>query len=125
MLPGMNGYEILPTNTVFTKYVTQFKKLNPRSKIEYQGVLSVTFRDFIISQPDFKPIINKYLKENGLYSEGEGRHQVVYDFIDTFYSENNRGPSSIELYQTFLNFKSPELRGKINRVRERDPQYYS
>ncbi len=117
--------EVLPMNSVFTKYVNQFKKLHPKSNIEYQGVLSVNLRDFLISQPDLKPTINKYLKGNGLYGRGEEKHHIVYDYIDTFYDENNRGPSSLELYQTFLNFKSHELRGKINRVRELDPHYYS
>jgi hypothetical protein len=117
--------EILPMNSVFTKYINQFKKLHPKSNIEYQGVLSVSFRDFMISQPDFKPVINKYLKENDLGGKGKEKHQIFYNYIDTFYEENNRGPSSLELYQTFLNFKSHELRGKINRVREMDPHYYS
>ena len=117
--------EILPMNSVFTKYINQFKKLHPKSNIEYQGVLSVNLRDFLISQPDLKPIINKYLKENDLYGKGEEKHHIVYEYIDTFYGENNRGPSSLELYQTFLNFKSHELRGKINLVREMDPHYYS
>ena len=79
----------------------------------------------MISQPDFKPVIDKYLKDNDLYGEGEEKHQIVYDYINTFYNENKRGPSSLELYQTFLNFKAPELRGKINRVREKYPHYYS
>ena len=117
--------DILQMNSVFTKYVNQFKELHPKSNIEYQGVLSVSFRDFMISQPDLKPIINQYLKENDLYGKGEEKHQIFYNYIDAFYEENNRGPSSLELYQTFLNFKSHELRGKINRVREMDPHYYS
>ena len=126
VLRGNKGVrEVLPMNSVLTKIVTQFKELYPKSNIEYQGVLGVNFRDFLISQPDFKSAINKHLKDNDLNCEGEEMHQVVYDYIDTFYDENNRGPSSLELYQTFLNFKSHELRGKMNRVRERDPQYYS
>lgn len=70
-------------------------------------------------------IFFNHLKENDLYGKGEEKHQIFYNYIDTFYEENNRGPSSLELYQTFLNFKSHELRGKINRVREMDPHYYS
>ena len=112
-------------NSIFTKYISQFKELHPKSNIEYQGVLCVNLRDFLISQPDLKPIINKCLKENDLFGKGEEKHQIVYDYIDAFYGENNRGPSSLELYQTFLNFKSHELRGKINRVREMEPHYYS
>jgi len=126
VLRGNRGLrEVLPMNSVLTKYVTEFKELHPKSNIDYQGVLSVSFRDFLISQPDFKPAINKHLKDNDLHNEGEERHQVVYDYIDTFYNENNRGPSSLELYQTFLNFKSYELRGKMTRVREKKPHYYS
>ena len=126
VLRGNKGVrEVLPMNSVLTKIVTQFKELHPKSNVEYQGVLSVNLRDFLISQPDLKPIINKCLKENGLHGTGEEKHQIVYDYIVAFYIENNRGPSSLELYQTFLNFKSHELRGKINRVREMDPHYYS
>lgn len=126
ILRGKKGVrELLPVNSGLKKFVTQFKELHPKSNIEYQGVLSVNFRDFLISHPDFKSTINNHLKDNNLIGEGEEKHQIVYDYLDMFYNENNRGPSSLELYQTFLNFKSHELRGKMTRVRERKPHYYS
>ena len=100
-------------------------KVYPKSNIEYQGVLCVNCRDFLISQPDLKPIINNYLKENNLYGKGEVKHQIVYDFCDMFYYENKRGPNSLELYQTFLNFKSHELRSKLRIIRKANPHYYS
>lgn len=121
---NMRVDDILSTNFAINNYVTKFKELNPRSNLDYQGVLGVSFRDFLISQPDLKSQINNCLKEQGLYGKGEIKHQIVYDFFDTFYNENNRGPNTLELYQTFLNFKSHELRGKINVIRKNYPQYY-
>jgi Holliday junction resolvase len=116
--------EILSSNPIIAKYAKQYKNLNPKNNMEYQSVLSVNFRDFLITQPDLKPIINNYLKENNLYGKGEVKHQIVYEYFDTFYYENNRGPSSLELYQTFLNFKSYELRSKLRIVRKMYPHYY-
>jgi len=116
---------IISINTVFAKHINQFKEHFPNNKIEYQGVLSVSFRDFLISQPDLKPFINNHLKDKGLYVKGEKKHQIIYDFIDTFYNENKRGPNTLELYRTFLNFKSYELRGKMNIIRKNYPHYYT
>jgi len=117
--------DISSINTVFAKHVNQFKKLSPNNKIEYQGFLSVSFRDFLISQPDLKPFINDHLKDKGLYAKGERKHQIIYDFFDSFYYENKRGPNTLELYRTFLNFKSHELRGKMNIIRKNYPHYYA
>jgi len=126
ILRGKKGVrEILKLNLVFVKHSNQFKKFHPKSNIEYQGVLSVKFRDYLISQPDLKPIINKNLKENGIYGKGEIKHQIVYDYFDTLYDKNSSGPSTLELYRTFLNFKSHELRTKLRIVRVRCPHYYS
>ena len=121
----MKVKDILSTNSTIKNYVNRFKDLNPNSNLEYQGVLGVTFRDFLISQPDLKSQINNCLREKGLYGKGEIKHQIVYDFFDTFYNENKRGPNTFELYQTFLNFKSHELRGKINIIRKNYPHYYA
>jgi len=106
-------------------YVKNFKKEHPRSQIEYQGVLRIPFRDFLINQSDVKPLIEKDMKEGGLFSSGENKHKKVYDFVEDFYNENGRGPSTTELYQTFLNFNSHELRGKMNVIRNNNPEYYS
>jgi len=117
--------DILSTNSTFANYSDKFKKSHPKSNLEYQGVLSVAFRDFLISQPDLKRQINNYLKKKGFYGRGEAKHQIFYEFIDTFYRDNRRGPNTLELYHNFLNFKSYELRGKINTIREKYPHYYT
>ena len=69
-----------------------------------------------ILYPDLKPTINKYLKENNLYGKGEVKHQIVYDYFDTFYYENKRGPNSLELYQTFLELSYNFVNGYADRL---------
>ncbi len=116
--------EIIGTNTNFKNYVNKFKKKHPKSQIEYQGFLSLNFRDLLIEQHEIKSLISNNMKEKDLYAEGEGRHQIVYDFIDNFYTQYGRGPNILELYHQFLNFKAHELRGKMNIVRRKHPNYY-
>ena len=105
---------ILSTNKIFNNFIKQFKKINPKGNIHYQGVISVQFRDFLIENPELKHYIDDYLKNKRLYANGDKKHQKVYQFIDSFYQEHDRYPNTLELYQTFLNFKSYELRGKLN-----------
>jgi hypothetical protein len=106
--------------------ISQFTPLNqPKSRISYQGYLSVSFRDFLIDQPELKSFIKETMDKNGISPDNEDKSRKVYDFIDKFYNQNGRGPTSLELYQKFLNFKSYELRGKINTVRRNHPHYYS
>ena len=118
-----NINDILKTNSNLNTYIDDFNNLNPKNKIEYQGILSVKFRDFLIEQPEIKSQINELMKENGLY-KGENNTGQVYDYKDDFYEKHGRGPSTLELYQKFLNYKSYELRGKINIIRSHHPHYY-
>lgn len=115
--------QITSSNSILQRYSTEFKRNFPKSQIEYQGILSVSFRDFLIEQPELKPIINNMMKKQGLYGENEVKHRKVYDFIDDFYNDKGRTPNSLELYQKFLNFKGYELRGKIYHSRKKNPDY--
>ncbi len=119
-----NVNEITSSNSNLQRYITEFNRNFPKSQIEYQGILSASFRDFLIEQPELKPIIENRMKKRGLFGEDGAKHRKVYDFIDDFYNENGRTPNSLELYQNFLNFKSHELRGKMNHSRKLDPKYY-
>ena len=64
------------------------------------------------------------MEKNCLYRGEEKNDQDIYDYIDDFYEKYGRAPNTIELYQTFLNYKSHQLRGKMNTVKSRHPNYY-
>ena len=120
---NININTITSSNSNLQRYITEFKRNFPKSQIEYQGILSVSFRDFLIEQPELKPIIDNMMKKQRLYGKDDEKHEKVYDFIDDFYNDNGRTPNSLELYQKFLNFKGYELRGKINYSRKLNPDY--
>ncbi len=116
--------DLISINKQLTNHINQFKELNPNGRIHYQGVLSVQLRDFLIEKPDLKKYIITHLKDKGLYTDENTRHQKVYDFSEKYYQKYGRAPSTLEFYQTFLNFKSYELRGKMNHMRKINPDYY-
>ena len=111
-------------NTLENEQILAVLKGNLRVKEIIGTNTNFNFRDLLIEQHEIKSLISNNMKEKDLYAEGEGRHQIVYDFIDNFYTQYGRGPNILELYHQFLNFKAHELRGKMTIVRRKHPNYY-
>ena len=117
-------HDIKATNKILEEYKKFFENKNPKSKAIYQNFITRDFRDFLIEVPELKSQIIEKLKQEGLYSENNNKHQFVYDYIGKFYKENGRIPNTIELYQKFLNFRSYMLRGKLRELRKNKRYYY-
>ena len=92
-------------NSKLQVHVKKFKDENS-GRIQYQGLLSVGFRDFLIEQPEIKRLIEEDMKGKNYFSTDESKHEKFYDFMEKFYIRNGRVPTTSELYNTFLNFKS-------------------
>jgi hypothetical protein len=114
--------DIISTNKILKVYCDNFKKFNPNSLFEYQGIITVDFRDFLVDEQSIKSKILKKMKKDGLYDESKNRTHFVYNYIGRFIRERKKEPSTLHLYQKFLNFKTYELRGILDRVRKRVPK---
>jgi len=76
--------DLVSINKQLINHISQFKELNPNERIHYQGVLSAKFRDFLIERPALKKHIITHLKDRGLYTDEDTKHQKVYDFIEKY-----------------------------------------
>ena len=112
-----NIREHIQFNSELQKYIKNFRDKN-KGRIDYQGVLSVGFRDFLIEQPEIKFFIEKEMEGIEYYSTGEDKHEKFYNYIENFFAINKRSPTTLELYNTFLNFKSYELRSKMRLIQK-------
>ena len=63
------------------------------------------------------------MKGRDYFCTGESKHEKFYDFMEKFYIKNGRFPTTSELYNTFLNFKSYEVRSKIKVFRKNNPKF--
>lgn len=109
LLKGKIKYKFIKDNNkTLIKMAELYKKQNyNQKKLAYQGMLSLGFRDFLIDR-----LINK--KNDKSYKKSP---EMVKDYILEYHSKENSCPNTIILYQKFINYKSFELRGFLNRMR--------
>ena len=110
LLKGKIKYKFIKDNNkTLIKMAELYKKVNyyNQKKLAYQGMISVGFRDFLIDK-----IIDK--KNSKSFKKSP---EKVKTYIREYYTKEKTFPNTIILYQEFINYKSFELRGFLNRMR--------
>ena len=109
LLKGNIKYKFIKDNNkTLIKMAELYKKQNyNQKKLAYQGMISLGFRDFLIYR-----LINK--KNGKSYKKSP---EKVKNYIREYHSKEKTCPNTIILYQEFINYKSFELRGFLNRMR--------
>ncbi|MFO7911877.1 MAG: hypothetical protein R6V15_06910, partial [Desulfotignum sp.] len=112
LLKGKIKYKFIrDKNKTLIKMAKLYRKrnLDNQKKLAYQGMISVGFRDFLID----KLINNNNNKSKSFQKSPE----KVKTYIREYHTKEKKFPNTIILYQEFINYKSFELRGFLNRMR--------
>ena len=102
----MNIYE---SNRVLLDLIPKFKSQNPKSNHEYQGKITNTFRNFLITNAKIKSKIIETLKLEGTLNSNGDYIEEIYEYIKNYEVKNNQLPENSLLYHKYILFDTEFL----------------